>query len=243
MDRRWFLKFGGATLATGATAGASFGIVNTILNKLPKQNPAVPEANKFLDNEALKNLKDRNTIIEIEKRILNSFGESDIELLVRDGRMPFDKIHQLTKDYHNAIAAAFGTAAVTASVLGATGLLMKKQANERKAPEIKDRPSTAENAIRKVVNPKNLTRAAVGASFLSALVAGFAANNIIRNHPSLEHIQSAEENVRKWLTTTRSNEKFYASRDAVMHAISTHTNDLTMEQIDNTSKLSLNKAK
>ncbi|MDO8522421.1 MAG: twin-arginine translocation signal domain-containing protein [bacterium] len=206
--------------------GASALVLGAIVPKGAKSAESEPKQTEH--KESPEQLKDRNTTIGLEIGILNSFDETDIELLIKEGKLPVDKIFQFTKGYHNAMAAAVGTTVVTAGALGMTGLLMKNQSDKNKSPQVINIDTGRETA-----SDNNKIRLAVGASFLSALVAGFALKNIIYNQPSLQNIKNAEENVQKWLTMLRSNEKFYATRDSVMQAKRDRVSELTDELMGN----------
>ncbi|MDP3965715.1 MAG: hypothetical protein Q8Q13_02870 [bacterium] len=230
MDRREFLKRSTASIAAGITG---FGLTNKVLGKFQKQNSTVPEVDRRpLSKEKIRELKNRNTTIELEKNILSSFDETDIENLRSNGKLPMDKIFQFTKGYHNAMVAAAGTTVVTAGALGATGLLMKNQRDKSKAPQL-----MGAGVGQETISDDAKIALAAGASFLGALVSGFALNNMVYNQPSLQNVASAEGNVQEWLHKLRSDEKFHATRDSFMSARGEYIEALNTEQGNNSKML------
>ncbi|MDO8482150.1 MAG: hypothetical protein Q7S75_03680 [bacterium] len=227
-SRRNFLK--------GAVASAlGFGLAKKGMDALPRADSVTPETGKMPDNEALKDLKDRNTTIELEKSILISFDENDIKQ-IGTGIIP-SRVYALSRKYAEAVAKATLSATGTVGALGTSGYLINERDNQRKAPEIRV-PSTVEKIIGKEVDPNIPVNAAVLATVVGAAATAFYTKNVY-NQPSMENIQDAEKGVVKWIQDFNLEKK---QESSVKEAINVKIGQLNKEETDNTKKLSLRNA-
>ena len=197
--------------------GASALVLGAIVPKGAKSAESEPKQAEHKDSP--EQLKDRNTTIELEKMILNSFGASDMDNIA-SGPIP-EKIFDLSRKYREegaeTVIGMFGTALLASLAYG----LLQNQDKDKTASKDEEEAKSAKIA-------------AGGAGAMGTLLMGATAVKAwdFFHQPSMKNIMDAEKEVVAWIGEYKMEKRL-----SVQEAIKYQLKKLTDEQKEIIDKL------
>lgn len=229
-NRREFLKKLGGLAAGGVAVGLAVGPVSKALSENQdtkgkergtrenmKQADEAPNAKESAD------MKDLNTTIEIEKKILAKLRDSDsITQDMQNGKIP-EAVFAYSREHDEQMLRAglsVPAGAAVGAVLGVIGNILE-DGRLADSPEAKERERKS-----------NL----IWGSVFGVAMGGLNAAGVAFNQPNERHIKRAEGNVSAWLGTLTRSEK--SELPAFITAVSRRIDELTARQKESTPTLS-----